>query len=71
MCSICGNSADPSIDCMLGTAEFNRLHCPNDKTYDDVVFTDRFRYQLAIFRNRALIGLSRLLYAHIASEADA
>ena len=28
------------------TVEFNRLPCSNNKMYDDVVFDDRFRYQL-------------------------
>ena len=27
----------------------NRLPCPNDKIYDDAVFADRSRYQLAMF----------------------
>ena len=38
--------------------------------YDDAVFADRFRYQLAMFRIRVLIGLSQLLHDHIAYEAD-
>ena len=50
--------------------EFNRLPCQNDKMYDDVVFADGFRYPLTIFRNRLLIGLSRLLHAHIAYGGD-
>ena len=50
--------------------EFNRLPCQNDNIYDDVVFADRFRYPLAIFGNRVLIRLSRLLHAHIAYETD-
>ena len=52
------------------TVEFNRLPCPNDKKYDDVVFDDQFRYQLTMFRTRVLIGLSRLFHAHIAYETD-
>ena len=48
--------------------EFNSLQCPNDKFYDDVVFADRFRYQLIMFGIRVLIKLSRLLNAHIAYE---
>ena len=52
------------------TVEFNRLQCPNDKMYDDVVFADRFRYSLAMLWNRLLIGLSRLLHANIAYEID-
>ena len=54
----------------IDTAEFNRLPCPNDKMYDDVVFADRFRYPLTMFGIRVLIGLSRLLHAHIAYEID-
>ena len=46
------------------------MPCLNDKKYDDVVFVDRFRYQLAIFGNRLLIGLSRFPLAHIACEID-
>ena len=38
--------------------------------YDDAVFSDRFRYQLAMFGIRVLIGLSRLRHAHIAYETD-
>ena len=30
----------------LDTVEINRLQCPNDKMYDDVVFVVQFRYQL-------------------------
>ena len=52
------------------TVEFNRLPCPNDMKYDDVVFVDRLRYQLAMFGNRLLIGLSRFLPAHIAYDID-
>ena len=52
------------------TVEFNRLPYPNDMKYDDVVFVDRFRFQLAMFGNRRLIGLPRLLHAHIAYEID-
>ena len=36
--------------------------------YDDAVFDHRFRYQLAMFRIPLLIGLSRLLHAHIVYE---
>ena len=38
--------------------------------YDDVVFADRFRYPLTVIGNRGLIGLYRLLHAHIAYEID-
>ena len=50
------------------TVELSRLICPNDRMYDDLVFVHRFRYPLAIFGNRVLIGLSRLLHAHIVYE---
>ena len=43
---------------------------PRIQTYDDTVFADRFRYQLTVFGNRLLIGLSRILHAHIAYEID-
>ena len=36
--------------------------------YDDIVFADRFRYQLTMFEGCVLIGLSRLLDTHIACE---
>ena len=54
----------------LYTFEFNRLPCPNDKMYDDVVFADRFRSPLTMFGNRLLIRLSILLHGHIAYETD-
>ena len=38
--------------------------------YDDVVYADQLRYPLTMFGNRVLIGLSRLLHAHIAYEID-
>ena len=50
------------------TVEFNCLPCPNNEMYDDAVIADRFRYQLTMFGFRVLIGLSRLLHAHIAYE---
>ena len=52
------------------TVEFNGLPCSNDKKYDDVVFDDRFRYQLTMFGIRLLIGLYPLLHIHIAYEID-
>ena len=52
------------------TVEFNRLPCPNDKMYEDLIFADRFRYPLIMFGNEVLIGLSRLLHAHVAYEID-
>ena len=36
--------------------------------YDDAIFADRFRFQLAMFGIRVLIELSLLLHAHIAYE---
>ena len=38
--------------------------------YDYAVFADRFRYQLIMFEIRLLIGLSRLIHAHVAYETD-
>ena len=52
------------------TVEFILPPCPNDNRYDDVVFADRFRYQLTLFENRVLIGLPSLLHAHNAHEID-
>ena len=52
------------------TVEFNRMLCSNNKKNNDAVFSDRFRYQLAMFRFRVLIRLSQLLDAHIAYEID-
>ena len=42
--------------------------CSNNKMYDDVVFDDRLRYQLTMFKACILIGLSGLLDTHIAYE---
>ena len=36
--------------------------------YDDMVFDDRFRYQLTMFEVCILIWLSRLLYTQLAYE---
>ena len=58
-----------SLAC-FDTVEFNRLPCSNNEMYDDAVFADRFRYQLTMFEILVLIGLSRLLHAHIAYETD-
>ena len=52
------------------TVEFIRLPCPNDKMYDNEVCIHRFRYPLAVFKIRVLIGLSWLLPAHIAYVID-
>ena len=38
------------------TVEFNRLPCSNNKMYDDVVFDDRFRYQLTMLEVCILIS---------------
>ena len=45
-------------------------HVENNKMYDDAVSADRFRYQLTMFGIGVLIGLSRLLHAHIAYDSD-
>ena len=37
---------------------------------DDAVLADRYRYQLTMFGIPVLIGLSRLVPAHIAYEID-
>ena len=50
------------------TVEFNRLQCSNNKMHDDVIFHDRFQYQLIMFELCILIGRSRLLDTHIAYE---
>ena len=52
----------------LDTLEFNRLPCSNNQIYDDADYADRFRYQLTMFEVFILIGLSRLLDTHVASE---
>ena len=52
------------------TLEFNRLLRSNNKMYDDAVFADRFRYELAMFWIRVLTGLSRHLHAHVGCEID-
>ena len=52
------------------TLDFSRLPCSNNKMNDDAVFACRFRNQLTIFGIRLLIGISRLLHAHIAYETD-
>ena len=56
--------------CMIDTVDFIHLPCPNDNRYDDAVFVDRFPYQLTMFENRLLIGLSLLHHAHNAHETD-
>ena len=53
---------------LFHTVVFNRLPCPNDKTYDDMIFANRFRYQLTMFEVSVLLGLSRLLDTHTAYE---
>ena len=39
-----------------------------NKSYDDAVFADRFRYQLTLFEMFILKGLSRLLGTHVAYD---
>ena len=50
------------------TIAFNRRLCSNNKMYDDMVFNDRFWYQLTMFEVCIFTGLSRLLDTHIAYE---
>ena len=52
------------------TVEFNRLPCLNDRMYDDEGFADPFSLHLTMFEIRIglLIGISRLLRAHIGCE---
>ena len=38
--------------------------------YDYAISADRFRYQLTMLGIRLLIGLSRLIHAHVAYESD-
>ena len=68
----CQNHRSILPNCLLFawhyTVKFNRRPCSNKKMYDDVVFSDRFRYQLTMFEACILIGLSRLLDTHIAYE---
>ena len=52
----------------IDTLEFIRLPGPNDKIYDDVVFAERFRYQLTMYEAYILIWQLRLLDTHIAYE---
>ena len=49
----------------FNTVEFNRLRYPNDKMYDAVIFGNRFWYQLTMFEDWILIGLSWLLNTQI------
>ena len=50
------------------TVECNRRRCSNNKMYHDMVFNDRFWYQLTMFEVCIFTGLSRLPGAHIAYE---
>ena len=50
------------------TIEFNRRLCSNNKMYDDMVFNDRFWYQLTMLEVCIFTGLSGLLDTHIAHE---
>ena len=53
------------------TVEFNWMRVQKtNKMYDNAVLADRFHCQLTMFRIRVLIGLSRLVHAHIAYEID-
>ena len=52
------------------TVEFNRLPCPKNEMYDDVVFANRFHHQLTMFGIRVLIWQSRFFHAHIAYVID-
>ena len=55
---------------LFDTVEFNCLPCANNEMYDDAVFADRLRFKFTMFGIRILIGLSRLVHAHIAYEID-
>ena len=46
--------------CLLDLIRYNSIvrHVQTKKIYDDAVFSDRFRYQLHMFRIRVLIWLS-------------
>ena len=50
------------------TVAFNHRRFSYNKIYDDIVFNDRFCYQLTMFEVCILTGLSRLLDTHIAYE---
>ena len=50
------------------TIEFNRRLGSNNMMYDDMVFNDRFWYQLTMFEVCIFMGLSRLLDTHNAYE---
>ena len=54
--------------CRIYTVEINRRQCSNNKMYDDMVFNDRYWYQLTMFEVCIFTGLSRLLDTHIAYE---
>ena len=68
MCSICVNSTDFVLFSMIWYCRVQSPAVSQRKMYDDVVFAHRFSYALTMFGNRELIGLSRLLHAHIAYE---
>ena len=70
ICSIFANSADFLLCVWFDSVDFNHLQCPNEKMYD-VVFADRFRYELARFRIDVLVWLSRIVRSHVAYETDA
>ena len=50
------------------TVDFNRRRCSNNRMYDDMVFNDRFWYQLTMFEVCIFTLLSRLHDTHIAYE---
>ena len=52
------------------TVELNWMPYPNNKMYDNAVFDEWFHCQLTMFEIRVLVGLSRLIHAHIAYEID-
>ena len=56
---------------MVGRRECEDIRdsrCSHNKMYDNLVFDDRFRYQLTMFEVCILIGLSLLFGTHIAYE---
>ena len=58
--------------CLHNLIRLNSIVCHIQTTRCTIllVFADRFRYLLTMFGIRVLIGLSRLLHAHIAYEID-
>ena len=56
--------------CLYELIRLNSIACSVQNSTADVVFVDRFRYQLNMFRIPVLVALSRLPHAHIAYETD-